>query len=521
MGNAARADVLTLLPRLIPDAFPGFDNAPIPDVPALHGAAQDAIVAAIKSETFDAFADDLARVGACSKPVRLVGSSIRADRATGEVISSLASADQHLGVVHIPCGNRRASKCPACARMYAGDTYWLIKTGLTGGKTVPDRVADNPMVFATFTAPSFGPVHGRRDSGACHPRRGACEHGRPLGCHRHHAQVDADLGQPLCPDCYDYTSHLIWQWHAGELWQRFNVAIKRAVARHLGVPGSKVTDFACIQYAKVAELQARGAIHFHALMRLDGAKSERGYEPAPRQIDATVLGRLIKEAAASVRLEVPGAAPDDVRRVLAFGAQIDVRTVHARHREDDPDGPLTTEQVSRYVAKYSTKAISDDVQQNPHYSRLRAAAFALAEGTLDAAEDWRTEGLKPPRYGEMSKWAHDLGFHGHFATKSHGWGLTRTQIRRARQRVRILEEQARRTGEVLDLTAREAELYARESAEDEATVVISEWRFAGTGWANEAQTTLALAAAAAAREYACEQAAARRNTTNSRGKDPA
>jgi hypothetical protein len=514
MSNADRAAILTLLPRLLPDAFSGFDHTPIPDLPPLNGAAQDKLVDAIRSEQFDGFATDLARVGNCSRPVRLIGSSIRVDAATGEVISQVSSTDRPLGVVHVPCGNRRASKCPSCAWTYAGDTYWLIKTGMTGGKTIPDRVTDNPLVFATFTAPSFGAVHGRRDSGACRPRRGECEHGRPLGCHRHHTKDDDQLGQPLCADCYDYTSHLLWQWHAGELWQRFNIAIKRAIARHLGVPGSKVTDHASLQYAKVAELQARGAIHFHGLLRLDGPKTTRGYEPAPATIDADILGRLIKEAAATVRLEVPGATPYDVRRVLCFGAQIDVRTVRPGRRDDDPDGPLTTEQVARYVAKYASKAVSDDVQANPHFSRLRATAYALAERTNDAAERWRSLGVEPPRYREMGKWAHDLGFHGHFATKSHTWGLTRTQLRRARQRVRIYEEQARRTGEVLDLAAREAELYARESRDDQTTVVISEWRYAGAGWANDAQTTLAIASAAAAREYARDEAAERRKSTN-------
>ncbi|MDO7868529.1 replication initiator [Nocardioides jiangxiensis] len=514
MGVRSRSDVVALLPRLLPDALPGLAGDAIPDLPRLSHTEQDRFLEQLRSQSVGDFADALAKVGGCSHPIRLVGSSMRVDAATGEVVSSFASKDQELGVVYVPCGNRRTSKCPACAWVYAGDTYWLIKTGICGGRTVPDRVTENPMVFATFTAPSFGAVHGRRDAGACRPRRGECEHGRPLGCHRHHAEDDELLGQPLCRDCYDYTSHLIWQWHAGELWQRFNMAIKRAVAKHLGVPGSKVTEHACVQYGKVAELQARGAIHFHGLLRLDGPKTTRGYEPAPAGIDAVVLCELIKEAAASVRLEVPGATPDDVRRVLAFGAQIDVRTVHPGSRVDDPDGPLTANQVAKYVAKYASKAASDDAKQNDHFQRLRATAYALAERTRDAAEDWCARGETPPRYGEMSRWAHELGYHGHFASKSHVWGLTRTQLRRARQRVRILEEQARRTGEVLDLAAREAELYAKEAVEDETTVVIAEWQYAGTGWANDAQTTLAIASAAAAREYAREEAAERRTTHN-------
>jgi hypothetical protein len=43
--------------------------------------------------------------------------------------------------------------------------FHLIRAGVAGGKTVPETVADNPLVFATVTAPSFGHVHGRRDNG--------------------------------------------------------------------------------------------------------------------------------------------------------------------------------------------------------------------------------------------------------------------------------------------------------------------------------------------------------------------
>jgi hypothetical protein len=40
----------------------------------------------------------------------------------------------------------------------------LVYAGLAGGrKRVPASVAEHPQVFATLTAPSFGPVHTRRD----------------------------------------------------------------------------------------------------------------------------------------------------------------------------------------------------------------------------------------------------------------------------------------------------------------------------------------------------------------------
>ena len=197
------------------------------------------------------------------------------------MLSSFSSTDHPLGVVHVRCGNRRASECPSCSRLYAADMFHLIRAGVTGGKTVPESVADHPLLFATLTAPSFGRVH---TTGRCHPgdltRR--CPHGRPLACGVVHAE-GADgrrsaglLGQPLCADCYDYASHVVWQWFAPDLWRRFTIALHRSLAHHLGIPAHALPEVATVQYAKVAEFQRRGAVHFHALIRLDGPRIQAG-----------------------------------------------------------------------------------------------------------------------------------------------------------------------------------------------------------------------------------------------------
>ena len=44
---------------------------------------------------------------------------------------------------------------------------------------------------------------------------------------------DPALGQPLCGDCYDYCSHLVWQWWARDLWRRFTITLHRLLAKHL------------------------------------------------------------------------------------------------------------------------------------------------------------------------------------------------------------------------------------------------------------------------------------------------
>ncbi len=119
-----------------------------------------------------------------------------------------------------------------------------------------------------------------------------------------------------------------------------------------------------MQYAKVAEYQLRGAIHFHALVRLDGPRTHDGFAPAPDAIDADTLAQLVQQAVAAVHLLVPGVDAADPARVLVFGRQLDVRPVRTSRRTDDPDHTLTPGQVAGYLAKYATKSADDDTGTN-------------------------------------------------------------------------------------------------------------------------------------------------------------
>ena len=105
------------------------------------------------------------RARGCQQPVQLVGGSRDTDADTGEVVREFTSEGQPDGVLLTPCGNRRASVCAPCSEVYRGDAWQLVVSGLRGGKGVPETVAGHPLVFATFTAPSFGPVHTIREAG--------------------------------------------------------------------------------------------------------------------------------------------------------------------------------------------------------------------------------------------------------------------------------------------------------------------------------------------------------------------
>ena len=488
------------------------------DLSHLDPATEAQVVARLLSRDFNAWSEAASRVGHCAKPIRLRGHSQTVDARTGEVLSTFSSTDQPLGVLHVRCGNRRASECPSCSRIYAADTFHLIRAGVTGGKGVPEHVADNPLVFATLTAPSFGPVHGTRNGRKCRPftmkgQDPTCEHGRKTACHATHDDGDDLLGQPLCRDCYDYPGQIVWQWWAPELWRRFTIDLRRALAKHLGLPESRLAEHVTVQYAKVAEPQQRGIVHFHALIRLDGPKTDQGFAPAPPGVTAGTLARVVEQTVTGVSFDAPPLHDGDPARTLRFGVQVDARPVTTRRRTDDPGTALAPEQVAGYLAKYATKSATDSSDaDNPHQRRLRAT---IADLTDRIATDTRTAStpLREHPYGLLQKWRHMLGFRGHFATKSRRYSVTHGQLRRVRTRYQRLAAAAQREGRTLDV--RDLDDLLSDDAE-ETTLVIGQWSFAGSGWDTDGDAELAKAAAARAREYAQWRAAERRQTTNDR-----
>jgi replication initiator protein RepSA len=173
------------------------------------------------SASFENWWKKVEEVGFCANPIHLTGGD------------ELGREHQVL----TRCNNRRAIVCPSCSDLYARDTWQLIDAGLRGGHhEIPTTVAEHPQVFVTLTAPSFGAVHTTRTTGSCHPpgtRWGRCPHGNPRWCEAAHDHNEPALGQPLCRDCYDYLGHVLFSWHAPELWRRFTIQLRRLLSRRL------------------------------------------------------------------------------------------------------------------------------------------------------------------------------------------------------------------------------------------------------------------------------------------------
>lgn len=251
--------------------------------------------------------------------------------------------------VYVRCEDRRASRCPSCSALYAGDTWHLVHAGLAGGEVIPASVGEHPAVFVTLTAPSFGAVHSAiAERTECHPgRRGSCPRGRPLGCVISHDRDDAVVGQPLCGDCYDYIGHALFTWHSPRLWDRFVIVLRRLVRRRAG-------RTVRVSFVEVMEMRARGVPHFHAIIRLDTADNSESPEPPATDLDVFGLVRLVVLAAERVRVEVIGESGQV--RTLRFGSQLDVQPITVP-RADDASAPVRA--IAGYLAKYVTKSTVD------------------------------------------------------------------------------------------------------------------------------------------------------------------
>jgi hypothetical protein len=400
-----------------------------PEPPFGSGSGADADdTTATTRVDFRRWEREFAADSGCSHPIQLRSRTDMIDLATGELAPLYGSAAT-------ACGNRREAVCPACSAVYKRDARQLVRAGLAGGKGIPETITTHPCVFATLTAPSFGPVHSRRMRGKtvlpCRPRRDAnarrCPHGRDISCPTRHAEADPRLGQPICPACYDYETAVLFNAYAGDLWRRFVTYLPRHLARLAGVTQKTLRAQLRIRFVKVAEYQARGVVHFHAVIRLDAAGED--YQPPAAPYAADLLCDAIGQAAAAVRIAVDR---DGQAVTLGFGPQTDRRVI--RHGADLPGTgqALNGQAVANYIAKYATKTVSGHgvpsarIRCEADIERLRCPAHYRA--MITAA--WQ---LGDTCHGARFRaWAHMLGYGGHFLTKSRRYSVTFGQLRQAR-----------------------------------------------------------------------------------------
>src|SRR4029450_11755126 len=180
----------------------------------------------------------------------------------------------------------------------------------------------------------------------------------------------------------------------------------------------------------------RGAIHFHAVIRLDAATNCRCpgcLAPPAQPFTATLLEDALRQSVPAARVPCPSVdgGPD---RYARWGEQLDVRNITTG---DDQAGELSAEQGAGYIAEYATKAPesfggglarrltpADDLEcldQLPaHVAELVRAAWKLGGRP-------ELEGLR------LRAWAHMLGFRGHWSHRSRRESTTLHLLRQARR----------------------------------------------------------------------------------------
>ena len=287
-------------------------------------------------------------------------------------------------------------------------------------------VASHPLVFATFTAPSFGAVHRRVvDAGGVRPCRlggpaERCEHGVSLRCLERHAEGDPRIGQALCPACYDYEAAALWNANLGALWRRTITYLPRELAALGGLSVAALRSQVRVAYAKVAEFQARGSVHVHAVIRLDGPD---GPDTAPAGgATAQRLAEAVARTAARVAVTVAG--PGGRELMIRWGEPDRHETDHCAAR-DAGDGHGAG--VAGYLAKYATKDASSGGGLD---RRIRV------KGVIERAElSDHARALMRSAWTLSPRWAHNLGFRGHFLTKARRYSVTFAALRGVRARV--------------------------------------------------------------------------------------
>jgi hypothetical protein len=205
-----------------------------------------------------------------------------------------------------------------------------------------------------------------------------------------------------------------------------------------------------VSFAKVAEYQRRGAVHFHAIIRLDAATDcgcPPGVAPPPAGFTAELLEAAVRKAAEAVTVPCPVVDQGQgVTLTARWGEQLDVRQI-----DGDEGGELSAEQVAGYVAKYATKSTEAlGVTLDQRVGEVELEGLDVPGHVAELVRACWELGARPSLATlRLRKWAHMLGFGGHFSTKSRRYSTTLGALRRARVAYAI----HRRKGNTLPLDA--------------------------------------------------------------------
>jgi hypothetical protein len=192
----------------------------------------------------------------------------------------------------------------------------------------------------------------------------------------------------------------------------------------------------------VAEFQARGLVHFHVIVRLDGPDGPT--TPPPEALTIGVLIEAIRQACARALVSSPCTPAASGARRIKWAEQIDIQPITVA---GSADGELMDQKVAGYVAKYATKAAEstgtldrlivcwhckgDGYDPDTHWACRschgrgtrhddvhQLGISAHTQAMISAC--WSLSRVRELEELRLRPWAHMLGFRGHFSTWSGG-----------------------------------------------------------------------------------------------------
>jgi hypothetical protein len=320
-------------------------------------------------------------------------------------------------------------------------------------------------------------------------------------------------------------------------------------------------------HGKVAEMQRRGVVHFHAILRLDGVPEDPDtVVPPPAGITVDDLHAAVRIAAARTNVTTPAHPDQPAGWTLTWGDQIDIATIELTGTDEINDA-----KVAGYLAKYATKATEVTGHNSgrlttttigeyadpdgDHTARLIDACWRLGRPThapvplsdrptkgrpatelgprwscpdcgthtrlrhcpdcgpkAQAEVDTQPTGSHEPNpYAGLRRWAHLLGFGGHFLSKGRRYSTTFTALRAARATYR--RDKDEHSHEHASPTGPAPSEHADQDHED-TVLLIGSLSYAGTGWHTSGDALLAATAANLARS---RQATAREELAHELG----
>ena len=294
---------------------------------------------------------------------------------------------------------------------------------------IPD-VAGHPMLFVTLTAPSFGPVHrgpGPSEREPCRPRRREplCPHGIPLACFARHETDDPVVGEPLCPECFDYPGAVLWNAHvAAPLGADVAAPLppRRPVRRGLDLAAASLGP---------------------SLLHQGGGVPAPGSGPPPCRAPRRRCGRPRRRTAGMDRDRTVWNAPSERR----CGAQTWLCPKRPAHRCAGPGGDPRSTSESSTRAKNATRGAWRPTWPSTRPRRPTAPGgwpIHCAPGASSSAwrsvRTWPGWCARPGTSGtggssarsRSGSHAHTLGYRGQFSSKSRRYSTTFGALRGAR-----------------------------------------------------------------------------------------